>query len=709
MKKTYYRLSLGFVIFISFISALLLQSDIDDKGTVMIHTKPGDARVYVNGVRKGNSPAMKEHLFAIKLKEGKYTVEAIKDTGSHLDEYYGKKEVVVSKDNIPTITIKLSKRPSKFARNKMLESNPSLGNVIEPEMVKIPGGAFSMGCVSGKSCDDDEKPVHNVRVSGFEIGKYETTFDQWDACVAQGGCDHMPKDSGWGRGNRPVMGVSWVDVQQYIKWLNQKTDKNYRLPSEAEWEYSARSGSATEYPWGDKLGRNNANCKYCGNSTDLGKTVPVGAYPANGFGLHEMQGNVNEWIQDCANINYRGAPVDGSAWLTGDCAVRVVRGGSWQSPPTRVRSASRGNGSVDDRINRIGFRLARDLDNQGESIEAKAPNAHVSTAEQGTARIITDSNADDVNIYVNDKYVGKTTTKEEHALVIKLNEGEYRITAQKPFKGTKEYFGGKKIYLAGDTIQTVIVELDLRPNEAARKKIMDKYKDSVPEPEMIKIPGGSFSMGCLEEKYCRKRELPAHKVQLPAFELSKYEITFRQWAVCVAFEGCDHFPYYRVIGEDNHPIIDVSWDDAQQYIRWLNKKTGKNYRLPTEAEWEYAARAGTTTKYFWGDDVGSDNASCSECSGKGREKPALVGSYAANAFGLYDMHGNAMELTQDCVNTNYEGAPADGSAWESGDCSRRIQRGGSWENGRIESSYRGDYPHDYRSPSTGLRLARDIH
>ena len=232
-----------------------------------------------------------------------------------------------------------------------------------PEMVVVSAGSFRMGCVSGQDCSDNEKPVHRVTIAApFAVGKYDVTFAEWGACVADGGCDgYRPDDIGWGRGNRPVINVSWNQVQTYVMWLNEKTGKTYRLLSEAEWEYVARAGSETRYSWGNEIGRNRANCRACGSRWDDEQTAPVGSFAANGFGLHDVHGNVTEWVQDCWNDNYVGAPADGSAWEQGDCNRRVVRGGAWVGEPRFLRSARRHRVTTGYRSSGIGFRVARSL------------------------------------------------------------------------------------------------------------------------------------------------------------------------------------------------------------------------------------------------------------------------------------------------------------------------------------------------------------
>ena len=231
-----------------------------------------------------------------------------------------------------------------------------------PQMVYIPTGAFRMGDIQGGG-DSDEKPVHRVSVKAFLMSATEVTFAEWDACVAAGGCSHKPSDQGWGRVSRPVINVSWKDItDQYIPWLNKKTGAQYRLPTEAEWEYGARAGSETKYSWGNSIGNNKANCDGCGSRWDYSKTAPVASFTANAFGLYDMHGNVWEWTQDCWNGSYKGAPGDGSAWLSGECGRRVLRGGSWYDNPKFLRSANRNWSTPDNRTFYHGFRLARTLD-----------------------------------------------------------------------------------------------------------------------------------------------------------------------------------------------------------------------------------------------------------------------------------------------------------------------------------------------------------
>ena len=219
-----------------------------------------------------------------------------------------------------------------------------------------------MGCVSGVECGDNEIPVHEVTISRpFAVSRHEVTFQQWDACAAAGGCFHRPDDDGWGRGLRPVINVSWKDAQEYVRWLSEETGATYRLLTEAEWEYAARAGSTTAYSWGNEIGSGRANCRACGSQWDFRQTAPVGSFPANAWGLHDMHGNVYERVEDCWNGDYSGAPSTGGAWLSGDCSRRVFRGGSWFYAPSSLRSANREGLTSDLRDLNLGFRVARTL------------------------------------------------------------------------------------------------------------------------------------------------------------------------------------------------------------------------------------------------------------------------------------------------------------------------------------------------------------
>jgi formylglycine-generating enzyme required for sulfatase activity len=225
-----------------------------------------------------------------------------------------------------------------------------------PEVVVVPAGSFQMG-----STTEYEGPVHAVKIDKpFAVGRYEVTFDEWDRCVEEGSCKHRPDDREWGRGNRPVINVSWLDAKAFVTWLSEKTGQTYRLPSEAEWEYAARGGANTPYWWGRDVGARQANCRDCKTDGPT-QTMPVGSFKANPLGLFDTAGNAAEWVEDCWNDNYRGAPVNGSAWQTGQCRLRVLRGGAFDSQTKYLRSQARFRYDSDVRFSANGFRVLREL------------------------------------------------------------------------------------------------------------------------------------------------------------------------------------------------------------------------------------------------------------------------------------------------------------------------------------------------------------
>lgn len=226
-----------------------------------------------------------------------------------------------------------------------------------PELTLIAAGSFEMG---SNEMFEFEKPVHSVTIANpFYIGTDEVTFAQWDACVAGGGCSHRPSDRDLGRGKRPVTDIHWNDANAYTVWLSYKTGRKYRLPTEAEWEYAARGGATTNYPWGNSVDKEMANCAGC-NAQSRRQASEVGQFPPNRFGLRDMAGNAAEWVADCWSENYRSAPRDGTAFSPAGCRERVLRGGSFNNDPRYLRSAARFKYESDVRFYTNGFRVARE-------------------------------------------------------------------------------------------------------------------------------------------------------------------------------------------------------------------------------------------------------------------------------------------------------------------------------------------------------------
>jgi formylglycine-generating enzyme required for sulfatase activity len=248
-------------------------------------------------------------------------------------------------------------------------------------------------------------------------------------------------------------------------------------------------------------------------------------------------------------------------------------------------------------------------------------------------------------------------------------------------------------------------ERALKPGQAFRECAKDC-------PEMVVVPAGEFMMGSIETEEGRYAdEGPRHEVTIARpFAVSKFDVTFDDWDACVSVGGCPRTTDSGS-GGGTRPVINVTWDDAQQYVAWFSKMTGKGYRLLTEAEWEYAARAGTTTAYFWGDEIGRGNANCNGCGSQwdnGQTSP--VGSFKPNAFGLYDMAGNVWQWVQDCYHASYDQAPTDGLAWGSDKCRYRVTRGGGWYTPPrdLRSAERYHARTDDQRDDVGFRVGRTL-
>lgn len=243
-----------------------------------------------------------------------------------------------------------------------------------PEVVVVPAGQFVMGTNGEDGREDDEAPARTVTFTQpFALGKYEVTFDEWGACVTDNACKQV-SDEGWGRGRRPVINIDFAQANAYVKWLSAKTGKTYALPSEAQWEYAARAGTNQETYWGKDKAR---SCEHANIFDPLtraklafdwvafpcddkfAETAPVGSFATNAFGLHDMLGNVWEWVADCYRPGYKGAPTDGSAVTADTCMKQLSRGGSWNIFPAWVRAGYRYGLQGGLRANNLGFRVMR--------------------------------------------------------------------------------------------------------------------------------------------------------------------------------------------------------------------------------------------------------------------------------------------------------------------------------------------------------------
>jgi formylglycine-generating enzyme required for sulfatase activity len=485
---------------------------------------------------------------------------------------------------------------------------------FKPDMVVIPAGSFMMGSKSaflfGADKNSEEKPQHLVKVPSFLMGKTEVTQGEWKSVMGS-------NPSGFNEcgDTCPVDTVSWIDAQEFIQKLNQLTGQSYRLPSEAEWEYAARAGTTTEWSFGNDESKVGNYAWYLKNS--VGETQVISQKLPNAFGLHDMHGNVAEWVEDCWHKNYLNAPMDGSAWTTGcERDHRVFRGGSWGDNSTSLRSAYRDKFNADRRNGLLGFRLAVNWSDQ--FLDASTPTQRVSA--------------------------------------------------------------------------------ELAKN--ADKGSLATIKDCFSCPEMVYLSGGHFEMG----SNLQPNEMPVHNVAITSFYVGKTEITQAQWQDVMS----DNPSRFRGVGS-NWPVESISWDDAQLYVQLLSKRTGKSYRLLSEAEWEFAAKGKDLGRWNFGDNdqklfefawVGSNSKGTTQAVAQ--KKP--------NEFGLYDMYGNVEEWVADCYHDSYIGAPENSSPWLK-DCKGgyKVRRGGSWamDPAEARSSSR-----DFGTPGLtrhylGLRVARD--
>ena len=227
-----------------------------------------------------------------------------------------------------------------------------------PKVEKIAPATFRMGDINGTG-DENESPVHDVNIpTGFYFSKFEVTFEQYDRFAEATG-RVRPPDNGWGRGNRPVINVSWYDAKAYTAWLSDQTGEEYRLPTEIEWEYSARAGATSAYWYGDNVQAGYSVCESCGSQWDGVSTAPVGSQASNPLGIYDMHGNVAEWVEDCYHDSYEGAPASNQVWLSDQCSGRVLRGGSWFDIPAVGRSATRYRAEPTLRASNWGFRVVR--------------------------------------------------------------------------------------------------------------------------------------------------------------------------------------------------------------------------------------------------------------------------------------------------------------------------------------------------------------
>jgi formylglycine-generating enzyme required for sulfatase activity len=534
------------------------------------------------------------------------------------------------------------------------------------ELVRIPAGEFLMGSETG---DSDEKPVHRVRIEeSFYMGVTEVTVRQFQAFVEATGYKTEAEKGNWaanyspagfpivpGHGfswrqpkfqqsqDNPAVCISWNDAVAFCKWLSQKTGKNCRLPSEAEWEYACRAGC-------DKDSMQNLDEMGWYRDNAAGKTHPVGQKKPNSWGLYDMHGNAWEWCLDVWHSNYKGAPVDGSPWLTEDylprvAIRRVLRGGAWCRRDFMLSNTFRYRGTQDFRSDGTGFRIV----------------------------------------------CSATAMNDEP----KIDKQAYKRPE-------------KKLPLSAENSK----DLDL---------VFNVHGQTF---ELVRISPGQFLMGSKRDI----EEQPIHPVRIHySFDIGKTEVTVRQFRAFVEATGYQtdtekerwawtrsgerdwdpealicwwNLPFEQ---SDDDPASCISWFDAMEFCRWLSSETGMSIRLPSEAEWEYACRAGTE-----GDFAGDVEKMAWHRANSGhRTHP--VGRKTPNAWGLYDMHGNVWEWCLDMWHSGYESAPTDGSPWTEAKFFEPVMRGGTFINPQWwlrSANHMRNNPGNRFSYNQGVRIVR---
>lgn len=549
-----------------------------------------------------------------------------------------------------------------------------LGQGVWLGMVAVPSGTFYMGAPGYETGSQArERPQHFVTVDRFLLGQYPVTQAQWRvvAALPKINCDLDPDPSTFKGDKRPVEQVSWLEAVEFCARLSAATGREYRLPSEAEWEYACRAGTTSPFACGETITTDLAN--YCGDLTRpsgvytitdsdsygqgpkgvfRAQTTDVGTFPPNAFGLYDQHGNVFEWCADTWHDNYQGAPRYGRAWVetSQHPMLRLARGGAWNVGTWYCRSAARHYGALDHRQNSFGFRVACHL------VDSEPPPQGLLCLSPPTVQF---------NVM--------TVTTEGQARVQKTGQAEYF---------TEDL--GERVGL-----------------------------------EVLLVPGGSFVMGSPVREVGRSEsEGPQHRVTVKPFFMSKYPVAQVQWRAVAALpqRNCYLEPDPAYFKGDKQPVEQVSWYEAVEFCDRLAAHTGRKYRLPSEAEWEYACRAGTTTPFSFGETLttalanyrGTDwqfalersrleeQPAAKTCSGsygagaKGifRAQTTEVDRFPPNAFGLYDLHGNVSEWCLDHWHDHYGGffhycsePPLDGSVWledEDSNMHRRVLRGGGW-------------------------------
>jgi formylglycine-generating enzyme required for sulfatase activity len=583
-----------------------------------------------------------------------------------------------------------------------VDGTPSAHTVasINMEMIFCPPGTFMMGSPTTEAGRGNDENQHQVTLTnGFYLGKYEVTQAQYQT-VMNGNSAGLNADPSQFKGsNRPVEKVFWEDAQIFLTQLNaieQTAGRlpngwKYVLPTEAQWEYACRAGTTTTYSWGNDINSSLANYNWDGGSddgNDSKQTAEVGQYGANPWGFFDMHGNVQEWLKDWRGSYLTGAQADPEGPPSG--SARIQRGGSWFHKGEHLRSAERSSAGLGANHSFMGFRVgfqAVQPDTANPELELFGGAGITREAGQAWA---------EPGVEAHDARDGNITDQIVVTGSVDMNStGIYLLTYSVQDAAGNPATATRTVTVVGN--RTV----DLNATVAM---------------DMIWCPPGTFTMGSPLDEANRSTDETEHNVSLTrGFYLGKYEVTQTQYEA-VMMGNTETNSTGHVIsatpsnwhGNPNSPVEMVSWEDIQVFLTRLNElraenlPTGWSYVLPTEAQWEYACRAGTKTAFSWGDTIASTNANYNDILSQTRD----VGYYAANHWGFFDMHGNVWEWTADLYQAAYPSGnpvidpigPALGSS--------RVNRGGSWYVGgaSLRSAKRGTTSPSDRYVSVGFRL-----
>ena len=558
-------------------------------------------------------------------------------------------------------------------------------NGVSFTMIEVEEGTFIMGSPDSDSdAYSNEKPTHQVTLSSYSIGETEVTQALWQAVMGSN------PSSITGDLQRPVESVSWNDCQTFISKLNELTGENFRLPTEAEWEYAARGGNKSK---GYKYSGSNTVddvAWYWDNSTDGTKAVKT--KQPNELGIYDMSGNVWEWCSDwygsyssSAQINPIG-PSSGSA--------RMLRGGGWHYIARYCRVASRNGPSPDRRFYSFGLRLVcSDASLQvvtietGEATDITTNGARLSGTVSGT----------DVAISCGFIYGTTSDISSMNNRIREYSNRTYYFNIFNLQPNTIYYYCAYAI-IDGEERYGEVCSFTTE-QEAIVNGTKTTYTVNGVSFTMIGVEGGAFTMGSPDsDSDSYSDEKPAHQVTLSNYSIGETEVTQALWQAVMGSN-----PSY-ITGDLQRPVESVSWNDCQDFINRLNELTGESFRLPTEAEWEYAARGGKESKGYKYSGSNTVNDVAWSTYNSSSETHA-VKTKQPNELGIYDMTGNVWEWCSDWYGSYSSSWQFDPTGPSSG--SRRVLRGGSWSSyaSSCRVAHRFNYSPDGGSNGNGFRLS----